>query len=173
MTCGQTSNDLNLVPRVLSRGRKRKDPGNEVETTCSLGGTASLGLHLPYFRLTIQYCRLPENDCAFDRLLTLLRESGRHPKSSVKAVAIFLFLVIKSAFITVPCNENVPRVFLMSGDIDINPNPGPVSASTAGKINCLVMNARSLKSYHKDSTINWQSVRNLHVSGFLVFVNET
>ena len=30
----------------------------------------------------------------------------------------------------------------MSGDI--NPNPGPVSASTFGKINCLVMNARSL-----------------------------
>ena len=49
---------------------------------------------------------------------------------------------------------------LISGDI--NPNPGPVSASTAGKINCLVMNARSLKSYHKDSTTNWQSVCNLH-----------
>ena len=48
----------------------------------------------------------------------------------------------------------------MSGDI--NPNPGPVSASTAGKINCLVMNARSLKRYHKDSTTNWQSVCNLH-----------
>ena len=49
---------------------------------------------------------------------------------------------------------------LMSGDI--NPNPGPVSASTAGKINCLMMNARSLlKSYHKDSTTNWQSVCSL------------
>ena len=31
----------------------------------------------------------------------------------------------------------------------INPYPGPVSTSTAGKINCLVMNARRLKSYHK------------------------
>ena len=47
----------------------------------------------------------------------------------------------------------------MSGDI--NPNPGPVSVSTACKINCLMMNARSLKSYYKDRTINWQSVRHL------------
>ena len=33
----------------------------------------------------------------------------------------------------------------------IYPNPGPVSVSTAGKINCLVINARiqSLKIYHK------------------------
>ena len=49
---------------------------------------------------------------------------------------------------------------LMSGDI--NPNPGPVSSSTTGKINCLVMNARSFKSSNKDSTTNWQSVCNLH-----------
>ena len=88
----------------------------------------------------------------------------------MKAVAIFLFLVIKSTLIAVPCNENVPRLLLqqlrcylrilMSGDI--NPNPRPVSASTAGKINFLVINARSLKSYHKDSATNWQSVCNLH-----------
>ena len=45
----------------------------------------------------------------------------------------------------------------MSGDI--NPSPGPVSASTAaGKTNCLLMNARSLQRYLKDSTTNWQSV---------------
>ena len=44
------------------------------------------------------------------------------------------------------CYYNSFRL-LMSGKI--NPNPGPVSASTAGKINCLVMNARSLKRCHK------------------------
>ena len=67
----------------------------------------------------------------------------------------------------------------MSGKI--NPNPGPVSASTAGKINRLVMNASRLKSYHKDSTTNWQSVCNLHRFQDLVYaenadvicVNET
>ena len=58
------------------------------------------------------YCRFPENNCSFDGLLTLLRESGRHSKSSVKVVAIFLFLAIKLTFITVPRNENVPRVLL-------------------------------------------------------------
>ena len=57
-------------------------------------------------------------------------------------------------------NSDATFRLLMSGDI--NPNPGPVSASTAGKINCLVMNARSVKSYHKDSTTNWQSVCHLH-----------
>ena len=72
-------------------------------TTCSLGGTASLGLLLPYFILTIFVA---------DGLLTLLRELGRHSKSSVKAVAIFLVLAIKSTLITVPCNENVPRFSL-------------------------------------------------------------
>ena len=60
---------------------------------------------------------------------------------------------------------------LMSGDN--NPNPGPVSASTAGKINCLVMNARSLKSYHKDSTTNWQSVCNLHRFQDLVYAENS
>ena len=82
------------------------------QTTCTLGGIASLGLLLPYFILTNFYCRFPENDCSFDGLLTLLRESGRHSKSSVKAVAIFLFLAIKSTLITVPSNENVPRLLL-------------------------------------------------------------
>ena len=47
-----------------------------------------------------------EIDCAFDGLLTLLK------KKPVKAVAIFLFLVIKSTLVTVPCNENVPRLLL-------------------------------------------------------------
>ena len=79
------------------------------QTTCSLGGTTSLGFLLPYFVLTVFFCRFPENDCSLDGLLTLLRESGRHSKSSVKTVAIFLFLAIKS---TVPCNENVPRLLL-------------------------------------------------------------
>ena len=35
-------------------------------------------------------------------------------------------------------NSDATFRLLISGDI--NPNPGPVSASTAGKINCLVMN---------------------------------
>ena len=51
---------------------------------------------------------------------------------------------------------------LMSGDI--NPNPGPVFASTAGKINCLVMNA---------STINWKSVRNVHRFQDLVYAENS
>ena len=57
----------------------------------------------------------PENDCSFDGLLTLLREPGRHSKSSVKAIAIFVFLLfmaITSTLITVPCNENAPRLLL-------------------------------------------------------------
>ena len=58
----------------------------------------------------------------------------------------------------------------------------PVYASTVGKINYLVMNARSLKSYHKDSTTNWQSVCNLHdcfqdlvyaENSEVIYVNET
>ena len=55
---------------------------------------------------------LPKTIAPSDGLLTLLRESGRHSKSSVKAVAIFLFLAIKSTLITMPCNENVPRLLL-------------------------------------------------------------
>ena len=48
-------------------------------------------------------------------------------------------------------NNNSDATFrlLMSGDI--NPNPG-LAPLTAGKINCLVMNARSLKSYHNKTT---------------------
>ena len=76
-------------------------------------------------------------------------------------------------------NSDATIRLLMSADI--NPNPGPVSASTAGKINCLVMNARTLKSFHKDSTTNWQSVCNLNRFQDLVYaenanvicVNET
>ena len=45
-------------------------------------------------------CRFSENDCSFDRLLTLLRESGRHSESSVKIVVIFSVLAIKSTLIT-------------------------------------------------------------------------
>ena len=44
-------------------------------------------------------------------------------------------------------NSDATFRLLMSGDI--NSNPGPVSISTAGKNNCLVMNARSLKSITK------------------------
>ena len=130
------------------------------QTTSSLSGTASLGLLFGLFHSYNFYCRFPENDCSFDGLLTLLRESGRHSKSSVKAVAIFLFFAIKSTLCHVMkmChgfyhnNPDATFRLLMSGDI--NPNPGQVLASTAGKINCLVMNARSLKSYHKYSTTN-------------------
>ena len=68
-------------------------------------------------------------------------------------------------------NSNATFRLLMSGDI--NPNPGPVSASAAGKINCLVMNARSLKSYHKDSKTNWKSVCNLHRFQDLVYAELT
>ena len=82
------------------------------QTTCSFGGIASLGLLLRYFILTIFIGAFPRKDCSFDGLLTLLRESGRHSKSSVKAVAIFLFLAIKSTLITVTCNENVPHLLL-------------------------------------------------------------
>ena len=60
---------------------------------------------------------------------------------------------------------------LMFGDI--NPNPGPLSASTAGKINCLVTNTRSLNSYHKASITNWQSMCNLHRSQDLVYVENS
>ena len=88
---------------------RRMTPG---QTTSSLGGTAGLGLPLPYFILTIFIAVFPKNDCSFDGLLTLLRELGHHSKSSVKAVAIFLFLAIKLTLITVPCNENVPRLLL-------------------------------------------------------------
>ena len=76
-------------------------------------------------------------------------------------------------------NSEATIRLLMSGDI--NHNPGPISAATAGKINCLVMNARSLKSYHKDSTTNWKSVCNLHrfqdlvyaENSDVIYVNET
>ena len=57
-------------------------------------------------------------------------------------------------------NSDATFCLLMSGDI--NPNPGPVSASTFGKINCLVINPKSLKCCDKDRTTNWQSVCNLH-----------
>ena len=71
---------------------------------------SSLGLF--YFISLLQFL-LPFSQ---KRLLTLLRESGRHSKSSVKAVTIFLLLAIKSTLrltlTTVPCNENVPRLLL-------------------------------------------------------------
>ena len=60
---------------------------------------------------------------SFDGLLTFLKESGLHSKSSVKAVAIFLFLAIKSTFITVSCNENVPRLLLQQLRCYLSPLP--------------------------------------------------
>ena len=60
---------------------------------------------------------------------------------------------------------------LMFGDI--NRNPGPIPVSTAGTINCLVMNARSSKSYHKASTTNWRSVCNLHRFQDLVYTENS
>ena len=68
-------------------------------------------------------------------------------------------------------NSDATFRLLISGKI--NPNSGPVSASTAGKINFLVMNARSLKSYYKHSTINWQSVCNLHRFQGLVYAENS
>ena len=41
--------------------------------------------------------------------------------SAVKAVAIFLFLVIKSTLITVPCNENVPLLLLQQLRCSLSP----------------------------------------------------
>ena len=72
---------------------------------------------------------------------------------------LLLCHVMKLCHVCYNNNSDAKFRLLMSGKI--NPNPGPVSPSTADKINCLVMNARSLKSYHKDSTTNWQSVCNL------------
>ena len=127
------------------------------------------------------YCRFAENDCSFDGLLTL-RESGRHSIEELcEAVAIFMFLAIKSTLLLchvmkMCCvcyynNSDATFRLLMSGDTNLN--PGPVSASTAGKINCFVMNARSLRSYHKDSTTNWQSVCNVHHFQGLVYAENS
>ena len=69
--------------------------------------------------------------------------------------------------------NNSGATFRLLMSDDINPNPGLVSPSTAGKINCLVMNARSLKSYHKDSKRNWQSVCNLHRFQDLVYAENS
>ena len=66
--------------------------------------------HISFLQFLLPFSRYCY--CSFDGLLTLLRESGRHSKSSVNAVAIFLFLAIKSTLITVPCNENGPRLLL-------------------------------------------------------------
>ena len=44
---------------------------------------------------------------------------------------------------------------------------------TLFKINRLVMNARSLKSYHKDSTINWQSVCKLLCFQDLIYAEKS
>ena len=77
-----------------------------------------------YFISFLQFLLpFPENDCSFDGLLTLLRESGRHSKSSVKAVVNTYYceckymkhifeLRMKDQLMTVPCNENVPRLLL-------------------------------------------------------------
>ena len=72
---------------------------------------------------------------------------------------LLLYHVMKMCHVCYYNNSDDTSRLLMSGDI--NPNPGPFSVSTAGEVNCLEMNARSLKSYNKDSTTNWQSVCNL------------
>ena len=79
--------------------------------------------------------------------------------------------VMKMCHVCYYNNSDATFRLLMSDDI--NPNPLPVSASTAGKINCLVMNARSLKSYHKHSTTNCQSVCNLHRFQDLVYAENS
>ena len=79
--------------------------------------------------------------------------------------------VMKMCHVCYYNNSDTTFRLLMSGDINLN--PGPVSAATAVKINCLVMNARSLKSYHKDSTTNWQSVCNLHRFQGLVYAENS
>ena len=139
------------------------------QSTCSLGGTASLGLLLPsisFFQFLLPFSR--------KRLLL------RWIVDIVKGIRSLLFFcfwlfsqhlllchVMKMCHVCYYNNSDATFRLLMSGDI--NPNPGPVSASTAGKINCLVMNAGSLKSYHKDSTTNWQSMCNLHRFQDLVY----
>ena len=80
------------------------------QTTCSLGGTASLGL--------LQFLQFLQFLLPFSRKRLLLR---------------WIVDVVKDS------NSDATFRLLMSGDI--NRNPGPVSASTAGKINCLEMNA--------------------------------
>ena len=80
------------IKRYNDRGMTRG------QTTCSLGGIASLGLLLPYFILIIFIAVFPKTNAP--------------SKSSVKAVAIFLFLAIKLTPFTVPCNEYVPRLLL-------------------------------------------------------------
>ena len=72
------------------------------QTTCSLGGTASLGFGF-YLISFLQF--FSRKRLILDGLLTLLWESGRHSKSSVKAVVIFLFLAMKSTLITMPCTK--------------------------------------------------------------------
>ena len=79
--------------------------------------------------------------------------------------------VMKMCHVCYYNNSDATFRLLMSGDINLN--HGPVSASTAGKINCLVMNARSLKSYHKDSKTNWQSACNLHRFQDLVYAENS
>ena len=58
-------------------------------------------------------------------------------------------------------NSDATFRLLMSGKI--KPKPGPVSASTGGKINCLVARdeCQNFKKLSQHSTTNWQSVCNL------------
>ena len=84
---------------------------------------------------------------------------------------LLLYHLMKMCHVCYYNNSDATLRLLISGDI--NSNPGPVSASTAGKIYCLVINARSLKSYHKDSTTNWQSVSKLHRFQDLVYAENS
>ena len=45
-------------------------------------------------------------------IVDIVKEQGRHSKSFMKAVVIFLVLAVKSTLITVPCNENKPRLLV-------------------------------------------------------------
>ena len=72
------------------------------QTTCNLGGTASLADS--FYLISFLQFLLP-----FSRKRLLLRwivDMGKGIRTSL------LFLAIKSTLITVPCNENVPRLLL-------------------------------------------------------------
>ena len=144
--------------------------------------TFSLGLLLPYFILTIFIAVFPKTTLLLRWIVDIVKGIMSSLEELCESCCYFFFSlchVMKMCHVCCYNSSDATFRLLMSGDI--NPNPEPVSASTAGKINCLVMNARSSKSYPKDSTTNWQSVCNLHRFQDLVYpensdvicVNET
>ena len=153
-----------------AHGLKRYNDGRMTRslTTCSLGGTASLGLLLKFFNLFYSYnfyCRFPENDCSFDGLLTLLGNQVVIRRALWKPLLFFCFSllsqhlllchVMKMCHVCYYNNSDATFRLLMSGDI--NPNPWPVSASTAGKINCLVMNAIPVDNFIRTWQGKWMN----------------